>query len=318
MGTEKDGSITGVELLPLRIGENGVEGSVAKIESIVKLPESRIPSSPETGTESSSGDTVSEWNIDEQDEMLASAMCSEWVDEELTEDEESAGFTKKQTLSLGDVKKVWHMVKKYPQAPVEYRHFVGLQLNQLAISMPLNDMVRMTWSWLGSNHPEYTTTDPAAVSGFTYGTALTTKAFKTLKGYFKYGETESTMTALRQAPLFELTINNNKEVTDALFETEAIEMSDGDFVVTGSFDIWKADATAMNIANSGIRGEERFIEVQVNRTVGNINTAYTIKLKVKLDNATESKDGNKLKNTVPFTLDSADGIKFIKTVQTIS
>ena len=256
--------------------------------------------------------------------MLASIMCTDWHDEELTPEEEAEGVTSKKTLMLGgssedfDVKRyVYQMIKKYSQIPVEYQLFKGIQFNQLTIEMALNSFVKMSWDILGGNHPQSVTSDPLP-SGAEYGTALTTKSFKTLEGYFKYGDSFSSMQYLRQVPNFSLTINNNKERTDALFETEAIEMSDGDFNVSGNLEIWKADNTAINLSNAGISGAQKCFEIMVARTEGDIETSYTIQLKVHLDDSQESKDGNKLKNTIPYTMNSADGIKFIKTVKDLS
>ena len=56
----------------MRVAENYVVGAIEEIQSDVKIPDTRIPSESETGTESSSGDITTEWNIAEQDDWLAS------------------------------------------------------------------------------------------------------------------------------------------------------------------------------------------------------------------------------------------------------
>lgn len=310
----------------MRVAENSIAGTVEKLESEVKLPNTRIPSTPETGTESSSGSIRTEWNVDEQDKLLASIMCTNWHTETLTEDDEGAGITSKKTLMLGGysadypvIRSVYQMIKKYAQSPEEFQLFKGIQFNQLTIEMALNAFVKMSWDILGGNHPQSTTVDPvSSMTGVSYGNALTTKSFKTLEGYIKFGDSFANMDYLRQVPNFSLSINNNKERTDALFETEAIEMSDGDFNVSGTLEVWKAGATARNLSNAGIAGQEKCFEIMVARTVGDTETSYTIQLKVHLDDSQESKDGNKLKNSIPFTMNSADGIKFIKTVRTVN
>lgn len=262
-----------------------------------------------------------EWNIDEQDDLLSAVMCSAWVDEtsSLSEDDIEAGIVERKTLELGTTRSVYQMIKKYSQTPVEYQLFKGIQINQLTIDMALNSFVKMSWDLLGGNHPQIVTSDPSANG---YEDALTTKSFKTLEGYIKYGDDFSDLDPLRQVPNFSLTINNNKERTDALFETEAVEMSDGDFNVSGSIEVWKAGQIARDLANEGITGAHKCFEICVSRqyTDGNdtLETSYKIQLKVHLDDSTESKDGNKLKNTIPFTLDSADGLKFIKEVKEVN
>lgn len=302
----------------MRVSDNTIAGTVEKLESDVKLPDTRIPSTPETGTESSSGAITTEFNIDEQDDLLASVMCSTWEDvAEVDLPSYDEGTVTQKTLSLGKVRNVYQMIKKYGQSPVEYQLFKGIQFNQLSIDMSLNSFVKMTWDILGGNHPQSQTTDPvSSMTGVSYDTAMTTKSFKTLEGSFKYGDSFDSLTALRQSPNFNLSINNNKERTDALFETEAIEMSDGDFVVSGSFDIWKAGALARELSNAGIKGDTKCFEITLKREVGNVTTTYAIQLKVHLDDSSESKDGNKLKNTISFTMNDANGIKFIKTVYT--
>lgn len=325
LAKETNGTIaSGTNFDPKRVAENSIAGTVEKLESEVKLPNTRIPATPETGTESSSGTIRTEWNVDEQDDMLASVMCSKWKDETLTAEEEAAGIESRKTLVLDDepTRSVYQMIKKYAQAPVEFQLFKGIQFNNLSIEMALNSFVKMNWDILGGNHPQSTTTDPVlSMTGVSYGTPLTTKSFKTLEGYIKYGDSFENLSPLRQVPNFKLAINNNKERTDALFETEAIEMSDGDFNVSGNIDVWKSGDVARTLSNAGIAGQEKCFEIQVSRqyAVGNVTkqTSYTIQLKVHLDDSQESKDGNKLKNTIPYTMNKADGIKFIKEVKVI-
>lgn len=233
-------------------------------------------------------------------------MCAEWDKTNWTE--ETGKGT--QTLTLGNKRDVYMMVKKYPQTPAEWKTYTGLQLNQLQIAMDLNSFVKMTWSWLGANNPKSVTTDP--FDSTDYGTPLTTKSFKTLEGSFKYGDTQGAITnAIRQASNITLTINNNKERTDALFETDAIEMSDGDFVVEGSFDIWKADALATTLENLAIDGTKKWLSIVVKRGT----VSYEIQLLAKLKTPSESKDGNKLKNTINFSVHDNGGIKIIKKVE---
>lgn len=262
------------------------------------IPDTRIPSESETGGESSSGDVSTEWNIDEQDDFFASVMCSEW---EGDEDNKS--------LELGTHRDVYTMVKKYPQTPAEWKVYTGLQLNQLQITMDLNSFVKLNWSWLGANNPKAVSVDPYKEED--YDVPLTTKSFKTLEGAFYIGDTQGAKTTqIRQSSNINITINNNKERTDALFETKAIEMSDGDFVVEGSFDIWKADVLATTLENYAIDGVKKWLSV----TVARGNVSYEIQMLAKLKTPSESKDGNKLKTTINFSIHDNGGIKIIKKV----
>lgn len=303
------------EYKPYRLSDNSVEGATETIESDVIIPETRIPSIPEVGTESSSGSTESEWNIDEQDDFIASAMCSEWVEDT---EKEIDNVTEYKTLTLGTKKEVWRMMKKYAQAPAEWREFTGLQVNQMTITMALNSFVKLSFDWLGGNNPVSVAVDPVDSTKFDYAKAMTTKAYKTLEGSIKMGDSFDSLIAVRQCPNFDLTVNNNKETTQALFEMEAIEMSDGDFDVSGNIEIWKADAIGMTLFNESVKGADKAIEVSVTRTVGGVKTTYTIQLMAHLQSPSESKDGNKYKVAVAYTVNVDNGIKFIKQVENVN
>lgn len=302
-------------LKALRLSDNSVVGATETIESDVILPNTRIKSVPETGTESSSGSTESEWNIDEQDDLIAAALCSQWVEDS---EQETSTILEYKTLTLGTLKKVFYMFKYFDQNPKEWRKFNELQVNQMTITMALNSFVKMSFEWLGGNNALSVASDLAVNA--VYGDALTTKAFKTLSGYIKMGDDFNNLTAIRQCPSFDLTVNNNKEATQTLFETEAIEMSDGDFDVTGNIEIWKADSLGMTIFNDAVAGADKCIAVQVSRDwydtteSQDMTTDYTILLKAHLQSPSESKDGNKFKISVPFSVNVDNGIEFIKRV----
>ena len=145
-GKEVDGVLpSGTVMKPLRLSENGIVGTVEKIESQVKLPDSRIPGTPETGSESCSGSLNCEWNIDEQDDLIASAMCSEWTDCELTETETENGVTEKKELIFGEKRDVYQILKKYNQAPVEYQLFKGCQVNEMSLTLALNSFAQLVF-----------------------------------------------------------------------------------------------------------------------------------------------------------------------------
>lgn len=305
---EVDGEIPeSAELNPLRYSDCSVVGSIEKIDSDVVLPETRFKATAETGTESNSGDISTEWNIDEQDEMFAGVMCSEW------EDVEDDDYEVHKELKLGVKRNTYSLLKHYPQNPEEWQLFKNEQFNQLTIDFLLNSFVKLTWGVMGANHPKTVTSDPCA--DCTYLPALTTKSFKTLEGYIKMGDSWDNLKAIRQLPSFSLTINNNLESTQALFEKESIEQSLGDFEVTGNCDVWKADTIATQLSNDAIDGATKCIEIAVTRSYGGKDYTYIIKIEGHLDDSTESKDGNKLKNTINFSVGSAEGLKFIKLVK---
>ena len=302
----------------MRLSDNSIEGETESLESDVKIPGTRIVAKPDTGSESSSGSLESEFFIDEFDELLASALCSSWVEDTA---QETGDVTLYKTLELGTTKTVWRMLKKFSQTPAEWKEYTGLQVNSVAITMALNSFIKLAFEMMGANNPKGVNADPVDASKFNYGTVMTTERFKTLIGYIKMGEAAddfTNMTQIRQCPNFDMNINNNKERTDALFETEAIEMADGDFEVTGNIEFWKADALGMSIYNDAIDGVDKCIEIEVNRTVDDVKTSYIFQIVAHLHDPQEAKDGNKYKVTVPYSVNVAGGIKVIKIAEDVS
>lgn len=313
-------------LNPLRLSDNSIAGTQEEIESDVKLPETRIQSIPEVGSESSSGNLESEWNIDEQDPLIASVMCSEW--EDITEDyndDHSTSFDEVKVVKLGTERDVYRMIKKYFQEPVSWEEFKGIQIDSLNITMALNSFVKMSFGVLGSNNPVPVTSEPMDISKVVYGDIQTSKSFITRELDINICDFDATNPAdtepnflstdkMRQCPNFDISIANNKERTDALGEKEAIEMSDGDFVVTGNMEVWNADSKAISLKADAISGKDKWIEVSVYRDINGTRYQYSIQMKAHLRTPSESKDGSKLKNTIPFSVNFDDGIKFFKFV----
>lgn len=298
-------------LKALRLSDNSIDGTVETLESDVILPNTRVKSVPEVGSESSSGSLECEWNIDEQDDLIASALCGTWntVEEEITET-----VLEYKELVLGTQRDIYTMVKYFDQAPKEWQVYTGIQVNQMSITMALNSFVKMSFDVIGGNNPVGVAIDPYSDdTKYVYDSALNTKAFKTLAGSLKVGGVP-----MRQSPNFDISINNNKEATHALFETEAIEMSDGDFEVSGNLEVWKADEKGMDLKNDAIKGVDKKIEVEVYRDWidegVSKRTSYTISLDAHFQDPSEAKDGNKFKLTIPYSVNVENGIKFIKKV----
>ena len=282
----------------MRYSDCGIEGTTEKIESDVVLPGTRIPSTPELGSESNAGDVSTEWNIDEQDAWFAGVFCGNWET-----DPENA---RRKTLTLGDAVHSFSLIKQYSQKPIAYQHFKKAFLNQLTMDFATDAFVKLSWNFMGSNNPEKVATDPLASKSPTYLDAGTSKSYLTRSGFLKYGDDVGHLTAIRQSPSLNITINNNMEKTPALFETESIENTLGDFDVTGTMDVYNADDIGHDIYNAAVKGEDKVIQVAVERTVNGVTTRYTLTLNVHLEAPTESKNGNKLQFSVPFTLNAVD------------
>lgn len=286
------------------------------------MPETRIQSIPEVGAESSSGSINTEFNIDEQDPLLASVMCSSWTD--ITSAYNTAhetDFESVEMLRLGTARDTYLMIKKYFQTPASWEVFTGVQVNGVQISMSLNDFVKMTWDLLGANNPKPVTSEPMDLSKSAYASAKTTKSFITRELNINIADLDNedeptfvTADKMRQCPSFDINISNNKERTDALGETEAIEMSDGDFVVEGNMEVWNADLKAINLKADAIDGKDKWISVEVFRKVGDVTTTYRFDLKAHLKTPSDSKDGSKLKITIPYSVNFDKGLTIYKFV----
>ena len=300
--TSGTGAIT---LKPRRVSDNSVAGTAEEITSDIILPDSRIPSTPEVGTESNAGDVATEWNADgEQDDLFAGVFCNSW----------GSPVGGKTTLTLGDAVKSFLMVKKYPQTPVAYQMFEKMYVNQLTMDFQTDAFVKLTWNLMGSNNPKKVFTEPSSYDDrdLSYGTANTGKSFLTKKGWLKYGDAVANLTAVRQSPSMTITINNNLERTPALFEEESIENSLGDFVIDGSFDVYNVDDLGHEIYNDAVDGKDKVLQVRVQREVNGVTTSYTLTLNVHLKAPTESKNGNKLQFSVGFQVNAVTDLKLEK------
>lgn len=279
------------QLQPMRISDNGVTGSAEEITSEVLLPDSRIPSTPEVGTESNGGDIGTEWNIDEQDAWFAGAFCNNW---------QTVSATKK-TLTLGDVSHSFSFFEKFPQTPVAWQHYKKEFVNSVSMDFATDSFVKLTWNFMGSNNPEMKDDFPLEGVTPTFLEASKTKSFITKSGmWLKVGDTVGTLEALRQSPSMNLSISNNLERTPALGEDESIENSLGDFVVEGTLDVYNVDDKGKSLYNDAVKGKDKVLQIAVSRKVGTVTTRYTLTLNVHFGAPTKSKNGNKLQFAIPF------------------
>lgn len=291
---------------PMRFSDCSVAGTAEEITSDIILPETRIPSTPEVGSESNSGDVQTEWNIDEQDAWFEGVFCGDWEDDEQVEG--------KSSLQFGDTIHSFSLLKKYSQTPVAYQWFKKEYVNQLTMDFATDQFVKLTWNFMGSNNPQKVPSDPIASKLPVYNSPLTTKSFLTKSGFIKLGDTVSNLAQIRQCPSLNITINNNLERTPALFEEESIENSLGNFDVSGTLDVYNADDTGHSIYNDAVQGKDKVIQVQVKRTVGTVTTSYTITMNVHLGAPSESRNGNKYQFSVPFKLNAVTDFDFVKEV----
>lgn len=291
---------------PIRNNQDSmsIEGTSEEINSDITLPETRISSTPEIGTESNAGDIVTEWNIDEQDDLFAAVFCSEWKNESDT----------KKSLTLGDVATSFSALLKWSQKPEAWQLYKREYVNQLTMDFATDSFVKLTWNLMGSNNPPQVFSDPLADKNITYAESLKTKSFLTKSGWLKIGDNVDNLVQLRQSPSMNITINNNLERTPALFETESIENSLGNFDVSGSLDVYNVDDIGNSLYNDGVNGADKVIQIKVERKVASITTSYTLTMNVHLGAPSRSKNGNKFQFALPFKVNDITDLKLEKEI----
>lgn len=295
LGKEVDGELPDNPVMkPYRVDMNNMDvtGTAEEISSDIVLPETRIASTPEIGTESNSGSMPTEWNIDEQDDLFEAVFCGKW--------QEKSGT--KKSLTLGNEITSFTLLEKFPQTPASWQMYTKEFINQLQMDFSTDSFVKLTWSLMGSNNPRQVFKDPIADKNPTYKEPLKTKSFLTKKGWLKIGDSVDSLVALRQSPSLSITINNNMERTPALMEEESIENSLGNFDITGTLDVYNVDDIGHELYNDAVEGKDKVFQVRVQRTVNGVTTSYTLTLNVHLGAPTKSRNGNKLQFAIPLTM----------------
>ena len=299
----------------LRLSDFTLDGATDEITSDVKLPDSRIQSKGDAGTESSSGDLSTEWFIDEVDDLLKAVML-----------DDDGDFPAK----LGKVQTYFTFIKAYYQgnAPV-YQVFTGVQVGQVKATFEIGAKVTLQFSLNGMDNPPILQSGDdvyATVKGYCDDATdyvdedgKLTKSYNTLKGSIsvkKDGEIADQYGALIRS--FNFTINQNPDSTGALFQVKAIDNSLGDEQIDGTIEVWNPQdnkAVALrNKAKDWTDDVEIEIVLKKNLISKTGDTEYTLKMNTSLKTPTESKDGNKLAFSIPFQVYDANGMTVEKTV----
>lgn len=292
----------------MRISENGIAGSSEEIASDIVLPETRIPSTPEVGSESNSGDIQTEWNIGEQDAWFAGVFGSNWKVE--TGKNKSLSLGKEGSSDYPIASHSFSLFEKFPQAPVAWQHYKKEFVNSLSMDFQTDSFVKLTWNFMGSNNPPMLDAFPSDYGTPTIASADDSKSFITKGGmWLKIGDTLETISSIRQCPSLKININNNLDRTPALGEDESIENSLGNFDIDGTLDVYNVDATGKALYNDAVAGKDKVIQTRVSRKIGDTTYAYTLTLDIHLSAPTKSRNGNKLQFSVPFKVNSDKNLK---------
>lgn len=301
-----DGSLPDIpELQPLRYASNSLEGSYETIESDTKLP-GRNPSKNYKGTDSNAGDIAVNFASDEHDKMLEAVLCSE------------EGFVKNEGLSStdydifemvpGNKQRLFALLKEYTQEPELYQLFEGLQFNSVNISFTISALVKMTFGLMGANNPELKDIPPFSLANKL--PIFTTEEFITLVGSWKFkGPDDAVPVEYIDGVDITLEITNNMENLQGLFQTEAIDKSQGMLDITGTINEYVKDGKLYNLAKQG-KGGELHITLRSDKN----DTEYEFILNISFDNSTLSGD-NQLQYALPFKTFGVDRFVIRKKVK---
>lgn len=293
----------------LRVSDFSLQGATEEITSDVVLPNSRIKSKGDAGTQSSSGSMSTEFFPDEIDDFLLASLL----------DSDSS-----LPATLGSTQTYFTFIKEYYQgsAPV-YQVFTGVQVGQLQLTFEISSKVKVDLSLNGVDNPDILVSgsEYTKVKGYCNGaTSYNTKSYNTLKGAISItasdGEFTGDFSALVKS--CSLSVNQNPESTGALFQTKAIDSSLGDEVIDGSLDIWNTQDNAVvglrNSAKQWVDGVQVEITLAENLEDKTDDKKYTISMRVSLKTPSETKDGNKLSFSIPYQVYDSDGLTISKTV----
>lgn len=292
----------------LRVSDFSLQGATEEITSDVVLPNSRIKSKGDAGTQSSSGSLSTEFFPDEIDDFLLASLL----------DSDSS-----LPASLGSTQTYFTFIKEYYQgsSPV-YQVFTGVQVGQMQLSFEISSKVKVDLSLSGVDNPDILTTGATynTVKGYcTSATSYSTKSYNTLKGAISITASNSEFTGDFSALVksCSLSVNQNPESTGALFQTKAIDSSLGDEVIDGSLDIWNTqDNVVVGLRNSATQWVDNVaIEVTLAENLTDVtgDKKYTISITASLKTPSETKDGNKLSFSIPYQVYNSNGLTISKT-----
>ena len=201
-----------------------------------------------------------------------------------------------------DITKTFYMMREYTQNPAKYQLFRGMKVNQLTMNCDIDSFVKLSWDLMGTNNPEKVDVSPVSLVNAL--DMFKTKSLTTMKGALKVNGIPN-----RQSSTFELTINNNMESTQALFEREAIESSLGDLEITGSVTEY---FTTGELYNRAINGEKTPIEISFFDELS--KSEYKFEIMTKFSAPTEDGD-SKLSHTLAFNTFGNDRLRLTKRIK---
>lgn len=271
-------------------------GATQEINSDVIIPDARLPSKGDAGAQSSSGTWATEWIPDEIDPFLKAVMLD--------------ATTSETSFALGNTQQYFTFIKEYYQGSAKvYEVFEGVQIGAMSATFDVNSKVKVSFELTGKNNPKTLTATEFAELDYDLSTATggTGKSYNTLKGAIAitgYNVNDIVRTAT-------FSINQNPEATYSLFQSEATDQSLGNENIDGTFEVWNLQNNKSVALKNDAQDWKDNVSISI--TVGNTDeTQYTITFVATLKTPAESKDGNKLASSIPFSVHSISGMSISK------
>lgn len=183
-----------------------------------ELRDDRMIADWRAGTRSVEGNIVTELSRTSHDDLLAAALCGEWVGN---------------VLKAGSVRKSFSMERRFNDVG-EYLRYRGVQIDTLQIGMTTGAVVGLTFGLWGRGMDA---PDQAIITGATYPAAPTTKTMDAITGTITEGGSP-----IGVATEVTLNLANNLNPRFVIGSAESLEPSIGRSSLTGTLSAFFEDS----------------------------------------------------------------------------
>lgn len=209
---ELDGEIpTSPEFKPIRFVSEGLTPNIQQIETN-EMNQLRQKATSRGGTYSISGEIAAEMSFGSFDDLIQAAMQSEWDGDELV---------------IGKVERSFAVLERHTDIGVDYV-YRGCRISTMAINVPLNAPVGLTFGVLGTEAEEY-----EVPVGATFAPSTTTEVMVTTNIALTEAGDE-----MAYATEWSATLDNGMEAIFALGKRSAYNIANGIASVTGSMNAY--------------------------------------------------------------------------------
>jgi hypothetical protein len=199
---------------PIRYVSQGLTPNIQQIDT-AEMNQLRQKSTSRGGTYSVSGDIAAEMSFGSFDELIEAAMQSTWAAD---------------VLVIGKVERSFAIVERHTDIGVDYV-YRGCRVNTMAINVPLNAPVGLTFGVMGTEAEEYTVPVDATFAEPTDSEIMVTTNIALTEAGVE----------LAYATEWSATLDNGMEPLFALGSRSAYNISNGIATVTGSMSAYLID-----------------------------------------------------------------------------